>query len=137
MEIKKENDFNTENKYRLKNSYVRLGDIYLCYFGINVGSEQNGVGPNLVRPVIIINIFSNNFFLVAPLTTKKHTGNWYIKVSFNKSFVILNQIRPIDIDRLVENIGYLSEDELKNIIDKYIKLIEYRQDEKNTKQMVL
>ncbi len=123
MEIK--NDFNTENKYPPKNPAVGRGEVFWCYLGMNIGSEQNGAGSDLMRPMLIINIFSENFFLAAPLTTKKHTGNWYIKVSLNDSYVILNQIRPIDIDRLRESIGYLPEDELRNIIDSYIQLIKY------------
>jgi mRNA-degrading endonuclease toxin of MazEF toxin-antitoxin module len=63
--------------------------------------------------------------LAAPLTTKKHTGNWYLKISLNDSYVILNQIRPIDIDRFRESMGCISEDELRNIIDSYIQLIKY------------
>ncbi len=125
MEIEIKTDFNTQDKCPQQKTFIRLGDIFWCYLGINVGYEQNGVGPNLVRPVVIINVFSDNFFLAAPLTTKKHDGNWYIKVSFNESFVILNQIRPIDINRLKEIMGYLPEDELKNIIDRYIQLIKY------------
>ena len=121
-----EKDFGTKNKYPIKKPSVGRGEIFWCYLGINVGSEQNGSGYNLLRPVVIINIFSDTFFLVAPLTTKKRTGNWYVNISFNDSCVILNQVRPIDINRLKESIGYLSELELKDIIDKYIELIEYK-----------
>ncbi len=126
MEIEKENNFNTENKFVSNNLSVGLGEIFWCYLGMNIGSEQNGAGYNLVRPIVIINIFSDNFFLVAPLTTKYHKGDWYVKISFNNSIVILNQVRPIDAKRLRNSIGMVTEQELKYIIDRYIDLIKYR-----------
>ncbi len=114
-----------ENKYKSnkENLIVKTGEIFWCYLGVNVGSEQNGVGPDKIRPVLIINKFSEKFFLCGPLTSKKHTGNWYVKLSFNNSSVILNQIRPIDIKRLGKVIGHISDLELGNIISKYIELI--------------
>ena len=102
---------------------VKRGEIFWCYLGINVGSEQNGAGSKLTRPVVVIAIFSDRFFLVAPLTTKKHEGDWYLNIAFNDSCVILNQIRPVDIKRLRQGIGNITDQELNEIIDKYIKLI--------------
>jgi len=123
MEIEK--DFNNRDAYPTKKFSARRGEIFWCYLGINVGSEQNGAGYNLVRPVVVINIFIDTFLLVAPLTTKYHKGDWYVKISFNNSIVILNQIRPIDSERLKNYIGMVDEEELKYIIDRYIDLIKY------------
>ena len=106
-----------------KTLVVRRGEIFWCYLGINVGSEQNGAGSKLTRPVVVIAIFSDSFFLVAPLTTKKHEGDWYLNIAFNDSCVILNQMRPVDIKRLRQGIGNISVQELNEIIAKYIKLI--------------
>jgi mRNA-degrading endonuclease toxin of MazEF toxin-antitoxin module len=93
------------NKFSKKTLVVKIGEIFWCYLGINIGSEQNGAGINLIRPVIILSVFSDNFFLVAPMTSKKHIGDWYFKITFRDSYVILNQIRPIDIKRLIKIIG--------------------------------
>jgi mRNA-degrading endonuclease toxin of MazEF toxin-antitoxin module len=120
-----ENDFNNKDKYPPKKLPIKRGEVFWCCLGMNIGSEQNGAGIDLMRPMLIIKIFSENFFLAAPLTTKKHTGNWYLKISLNDSYVILNKIRPIDIDRFRESMGCISEDELRNIIDSYIQLIKY------------
>ena len=117
-----ENDTNSINSLQ-KNIIVKRGEIFWCYLGINIGSEQNGAGRDLIRPVLIVSIFSNNFFLVAPMTSKKHEGNWYVKISFRDSYIILNQIRPVDEKRLIKIMGQVSDLELKNIIDSYIKLI--------------
>jgi mRNA-degrading endonuclease toxin of MazEF toxin-antitoxin module len=125
MEMEKENDFNINDTHQSRKLSARRGEIFWCYLGINVGSEQNGAGYNLVRPVVVINIFVDTFLLVAPLTTKYHKGDWYAKISFNNSIVILNQIRPIDSERLRNYIGIITDKELKYIIDRYIDLIKY------------
>lgn len=103
---------------------VKTGEIFWCYLGINIGSEQNGRGLGKTRPVLIIHKFSETFLLAAPLTSKYHFGDWYIKLSFNDSFVILNQIRPIDIKRLSAHICTISIFELEIILNKYIELIQ-------------
>ena len=121
-----ENKIN-ETKQNMDNSFiVKKGEVYWCYLGTNIGSEQNGSGPDKVRPVLIIQIFSNKFFLIAPLTSKKHIGDWYIKISFKDSYVTLNQIKPVDVKRLIKSIGQISELELENIINKYIDLIKHK-----------
>lgn len=115
----------------MKNNYksdkerltVKTGEIFWCYLGINIGSEQNGRGLDKTRLVLIIHKFSETFLLAAPLTSKKRSSDWYIKISFNNSSVILNQIRPIDIKRLRVHMGAVSILELEIILNKYIELI--------------
>ncbi len=114
---------NTEKQRHLT---VKLGEIFWCYLGINIGSEQNGRGVDKTRPVLIMNKFSEKFFLVGPLTSKKHSGDWYVKIPFHDSSIILNQVRPIDIKRLGLSIGYVSEEELEKVVQKYINLIKHK-----------
>lgn len=109
-----------------KDLIVKPGEIFWCYLGINIGSEQNGSGIHKTRPVLIMNKFSESFFLVGPLTSKKHIGDWYVKISFNDSCLILNQVRPVDIKRLGVSVGHVSEEELRMIIKKYIDLIKHK-----------
>jgi mRNA-degrading endonuclease toxin of MazEF toxin-antitoxin module len=115
-----------ENNYKSNKEklIVKTGEIFWCYLGVNIGSEQNGRGLDKTRPVLIIYKFSETFLLVAPLTSKYHFGDWYTKISFNDSFVILNQIRPIDIKRLRVHMGTISILELEEILNKYIELIQ-------------
>ncbi len=117
---------NENNTDKEKDLIVKLGEIFWCYLGVNVGSEQNGSGTDKTRPVLIINKFSEKFFLGAPLTSKKHKGDWYVKISFNDSCVILNQVRPIDIKRLIDKVGQISEEDLENILYKYVDLIKHK-----------
>ncbi len=104
---------------------IKQGKIYWCNLGVNVGVEQDGKGDNFQRLVIVIKKFSSQFVLVAPLTSQPHCGNWYLDIQLlsKNSQVILNQIKPIDTKRLLEEVGEISEQKVKEIIQKYILLI--------------
>jgi mRNA-degrading endonuclease toxin of MazEF toxin-antitoxin module len=86
---------------------IKQGRIYWCNLGLNIGVEQDGKGDNFQRLVIVIKKFSNQFALIAPLTSKLHTGNWYLDMHIldKNAQVILNQIKPVDTKRLLEEVG--------------------------------
>ncbi len=124
-------DFDTWNEIKKKIDYslsrktVKLGEIYWCKLGLNIGTEQNGREGNFERPVIVIKKFSNRTVLVAPLTTQLHEGTWYFDIILfdKKQQVLLNQIKPIDTKRLLNSIGQISLFEIRRILREYIKLI--------------
>lgn len=118
-EVKKK----VNNKNR---ALIKQGKVYWCNLGINVGVEQNGKDNNFQRPIIVIKKFSNKIVLGAPLTTKIHKGNWYfdIEIKNKKVQVILNQIKPLDTKRLLNELFEIPENKIKHIIKKYIELIQ-------------
>ena len=113
----------TENK---KPPIIKNGLIFWCRIGYNIGYEENGKGDYFQRPVIIIRKFSGNFALIAPLTSKEHKGDWYLQITIKgeKSYVILNQIKPIDTRRLEKNIGQINDNTISEIINAYKKLLD-------------
>lgn len=104
---------------------VKLGEIHWCSFGLNIGVGQDGRGDDFQRLVIIIKKFSSQIVLIAPLTTKIHKRDWYLNINiFNReSQIILNQVKPVDTKRLIEEVGQISEEKVIEILDNYIKLI--------------
>ena len=98
-------------------------DIWWCYWGVNIGFEQDGNGEFFLRPVLIYKKLSNKTCLVIPLTTspKKHKFRKNIGVVKKKeNRIILDQIKTIDSRRLIEHIDVLSEN-LFEIIRKSIR----------------
>ncbi len=92
-----------------KPRYYRPREIWWCILGKNIGSEQNGVGRNFIRPIIIIKALGE-ICLVVPLSTSiyKHPYRIFIgNISGKKSCVIISQLRTIDSRRLVEKVGIL------------------------------
>ncbi len=108
---------------------VKLGEVYWCKLGLNIGVEQNGRENNFQRPVIIIKKFSNQIVLIVSLTTQQHKGDWYFDISIFgiKQQVILNQIRPIDTKRLTESMGQILKKDVENILKAYMELIRLRE----------
>lgn len=102
-----------------------MGEVLWCHLGLNIGTEQNGDNKYFRRPVIILSKYSNKTVLAAPLTTKQHYGNWYLKIKFNNRYqwVILNQIKPLDTKRLIKSIGQIPEKEVRRIINSFFILI--------------
>jgi mRNA interferase MazF len=123
-------DFNkwnkTKKKIDIKNRIdVKVGEIFWCSLGLNIGVEQNGDFEKFNRPVIIIKKFSRQIVLIAPLTRQKHFGDWYLDINIlnQQQQVILNQIKPVDVKRLGNSISQIPKVKVKSIIDKYITII--------------
>jgi hypothetical protein len=79
---------------------------------------------NFSRPVLVLKKLSSYSYLVAPTSTKQHTGNWYICISFmgNNEYVCLHQIRVIDYRRLLSKLGQISTDNFKKVWEGFCKL---------------
>lgn len=96
--------------------FFHVREIWSCHIGENVGFEQDGVGEDFLRPVIIFRKFNNQVMWIIPLTkrVKKTNSPYYFGFSFEsgiESFAILSQIKLIDAKRLKYKIGDISEDD--------------------------
>ena len=104
------NDFNKWNDIKKKIDareinpvlFPRLGEVWMCALGKNIGREQNGGGQNFSRPMLVIKKFNNEIFWVIPLSTKQKEIDFYYnfedKNNQNVS-VIISQIRLMHIKR--------------------------------------
>jgi len=106
-------------------------EIWFAYLGANVGFEQNGKGPDFLRPVIVFKKFSNEIFWAIPLTRSrkilnKNNDRYYFGFYFVpgiESRAILSQVRLIDARRLAYRIGSLGQAEYIAIKEKFKALI--------------
>lgn len=98
---------------------VKRGELYYADLNPVVGNEQGGI-----RPVVIIQNDRGNKYshttIVAPITSRKKARIPTHVIINNKclkyvSLILLEQIRIIDKLRLKENIGKLTDDELKKL----------------------
>lgn len=102
-------------------------EIFNAKVGKNLGYEQNGVGNQFIRPILIVKKFSNSSFYAIPLSTTEKRNQYYFEFEFikdKKSVAILSQMRNLDAKRLLNKIGMISQDDfeelkkqLKEIID--------------------
>ena len=96
----------------------RRGEIYLCDLGETNGHVQNGI-----RPVIVLNnnTVRSPTVIVAPITTKLKS-NCLTHIKLNKDFglkeqsqVLIEQLRTVDKKQMLEYIGTVDDEVIKNI----------------------
>jgi len=93
------------NNKNISNLYFKEQEVWYCYFGCNVGFEQDGKGCNFLRPVLIFKKFNKNLFFGIPLTSKnKENNKFYFKINIDGTFqsLILSQMKVVDSKRLID-----------------------------------
>lgn len=120
-------DFDRWNqlKKELQKSNNRLffheREIWWCSIGVNLGFEQDGRSDTFERPVLILRKFNQDIFLGLPMTSALKEGPYYQKISHKSRdySIVLSQIRLFDRKRLQRKIRVLSENEFKEIIQRF------------------
>lgn len=105
---------------------VRERDIWWCKIGKNIGQEQDGVGDNFSRPVLILKKLDSKTCIVLPLTTKENVGSWFYElydVNNGKTWVMLNQIRLISVNRLYYYLYSLDIENFNKIKERLASLL--------------
>ena len=102
-----------------ENKEIRRGDIHYADLSQTIGCEQGGVRPVLIIQNNIGNLYSPTV-IVAPITGK--AKKWlpthvilHCTGLYKRSCVMLEQLRTIDKDRLVDYIGRLEQSQLNKI----------------------
>lgn len=104
--------------------HVSEGQIWWASLGENIGFEINGKSKLFTRPVLIFKKLSKEFYLVVPLTTRDHTGSWYVTYTHSGKSITacLQQIRSIDYRRLSSKLGVLDDSDFEKIKSGFKKL---------------
>lgn len=110
----------------VKRPFFHEREIWFCYLGANVGFEQDGIGADFQRPVVIMRKFNNEVCWVIPLSKTHKRGKYYFAFPFDEkitSVAILSQIRLLDAKRLSRKIGDMSENDFTSLIEKLKALL--------------
>ena len=101
----------------VKTEDVRRGDVFLVSLDPARGSEIQKTRPCVVVSPDELNSHLRTF-IVAPLTTGGHSYPFRIPCRFEGrgGYVVLDQIRTVDRERLVRRLGKLSPSTLGNIL---------------------
>ncbi|OGN23068.1 MAG: hypothetical protein A2918_03565 [Candidatus Yanofskybacteria bacterium RIFCSPLOWO2_01_FULL_42_49] len=109
-----------------KRPFFHEREIWFCHLGANVGFEQDGVGEDFQRPIVIIRKFNNDICWVIPLSKTKKRNKYYFAFQFDAittSVAILSQIRLLDAQRLSRRIGEMNKEEFRGLINKIKALL--------------
>lgn len=103
---------------------VKERDIWWVGFGENVGSEINGKSSLFSRPGVVLKKLSRGMYLIAPTTTKKREGTWYVEVMQNEKYVYvcLHQIRVVDYRRLFSHIEHMNSRDFRKVKEAFLRL---------------
>lgn len=103
---------------------ISEGDVWWCSMGKNIGVEINGKNEKFSRPVIVFKKLSVFGFLAVPMSTQKHSGPWYVPLTFHSrdQVAVLSQIRIISVARLYKRFGSLSKRDFQLVRDGFKKL---------------
>jgi len=101
----------------VKTEDVRRGDVFLVSLDPARGSEIQKTRPCVVVSPDELNSYLRTF-IVAPLTTGGHSYPFRIPCRFEgrAGYVVLDQVRTVDRERLVRRLGKLSPSTLGNIL---------------------
>jgi mRNA interferase MazF len=112
---------------RGKNRGYKVGQIWWCSVGENVGHEEDGKGADFARPVLVVAGYSRRLFIGVPLSTTKNRGTHYhafVADDGQESVALLMQIRAFDTARLRNRKTVIHKDELAKITDKIKRLLQ-------------
>jgi len=102
-------------------------DIFNVKIGKNIGFEQNGVGNQYVRPVLILKKFNKHFFFAIPLSTTTKQSSYNFEFEFledKQSVALLSQLRNMDAKRLLNKIGKIKKDDFQALKKQLIEIME-------------
>jgi len=101
----------------VKSENVRRGDVFLISLDPTTGGEIQKTRPCVVVSPDELNAHLRTF-IVAPLTTGSHSYPFRIPCRFagRTGYVVIDQIRTIDRQRLVRRLGRLSPTTLGRVL---------------------
>ena len=124
------NEFNGWNKVKInlelhgRQPNPAQGEIWWAGCGKNLGSEMNGKSDKFARPVLVYKKLSRFNFMAVPLTTKNHTGSWYVSFAQNniKETAVIGQAKVMSVKRLYSRIGKIDDNDMREVREAFMKL---------------
>ena len=110
--------------FRDRSPRIRIGEVWWCSVGYNVGVEINGKGSTYIRPVVIYKVLGRYSFLGIPLTSQPKHGTWYAEFTFKNraQYAALCSMRAMSKARLFKKYGELSKGDYLGIINALRRL---------------
>lgn len=96
----------------------KRGDVYLISFDLTSGREIQKTRPCLIVSPDELNEHLSTC-IVAPMTTGGHSYPFRLSCRFQgkKGYVVLDQLRTVDRNRLVRNLGRLHHTVLSSVLN--------------------
>lgn len=107
-------------------TFPKEGEVWMTYYGLNIGYEQDGSKDYFSRPILILKKFNNKMFWVVPLSTKQKRIDFYYNFTDRNGqnvSAILAQLKLISVKRMSRKMYQVDDTLLAHIKYLIIKLI--------------
>ena len=103
---------------------ISQGQIWWAGVGKNIGNEINGKNERFSRPILVYKKIASDKFMAIPLTSKEHTGSWYVPFmqGGKKQIAVVGEARMMNVKRLYRMIGEIDDSDYKRIQEGFLKL---------------
>ena len=101
-----------------KGRFYHEREVWWCTLGINIGHEQDGVGREFRRPVLVLKALSRQTCLVIPISSVQHTHPMRISIGVvgdKEAQAIVSQMRVVDTKRFISRIDILKKEIFEEI----------------------
>lgn len=99
-------------------AYPKKKEIWWVSLGQNVGVEANGKNNKFERPAVVLKVFNNQGFLIAPTSSKVKNGEYFIKftnIDGQKGIINMSQIRSISNKRFIRKVSEIDDNDFEKI----------------------
>ncbi len=100
--------------------HPKIGEIWWCRVGLNIGGEIYGKSIDYVRPVLVINCEGDENFIGVPLTSKIKNRKYACVIMEDDGTLataLVYQIKSFDKRRLVEKHSTLSNEYFNKVLE--------------------
>jgi mRNA interferase MazF len=111
------------SKYKVPS--FKEGEVWMSYWGENVGHESSGKNKYFHRPVIVLRKFNKDLYYGLPMSTKnKKDSKFYIEFSFKDKQVsaMVSQLKAMSAKRLHYKMGELQKEDFNLVKKKFLAL---------------
>ncbi len=109
-----------------KRFMFKVGEIWWCSVGLNIGTEVRGKGDKFRRPILILKKLSYDSCVGLPLTTQPKKGSWYLEVCIpeGRRWIMLHQIKMVHVKRFQKKLSQISQEDFQKTKEKLGQLLE-------------
>ena len=102
----------------------KQGELWWAGVGRNLGTEMHGKNDRFARPVLIYKKLSRYNFMGIPLTSKEHSGTWYVNFLQNgiSETAMLHQAKTMSVKRLYSRMGEIDDADMERIRKAFVEL---------------
>lgn len=106
---------------------IKVGAVYWCNLGVNIGSTECGKGEYFTRPVLVLAKVNQTRFLIIPISSQKKSGVNYreIVVAGRIEYLLFDQMTTIDERCMGDFVDEVAPGNLRTLQNALLRIMKY------------